>query len=481
MKYSFSNLRLAIPFLVVLTGIASPSWAEIVQGTVLEDHSGAPLPTASVRIKSSAGTVIKELDTDRSGQFVARDLAAGEYLVSVSKANYAPISARMTAQPDATSLPILRLIKYGIMSGHLTSPRTGGTVTAIEEVPAGKSPRSYSGTVEAAGNFRIFGIAPGRYQLSAPLTAATLPTVPRGIAFYPSNAKPREFVITGGEEYNALEFTVPADGMSTISGKVTGPGTPQIFTLSLIESEHPSIRLMAALTASTEDGTFHFDSILPGTYDLYATGPLTPPTLFAHIRLVLNGQKIENMDIVLKPGRPVEVAMSAGKATASNSPCSPNGVLTLQAIGTWAPVRDLKFTAPISPTTPARIENVAPGPFTVTAQSSTGNCFGVTTALLDLRNDSTPERITVLFQPLGSIHGNAAAGSVVVLRDMTPGRESTQAVFPPSGSPYRFDGLAPGQYCVATQCATDTIPHWSPEAGCPNPIVNLAPGESKAL
>jgi hypothetical protein len=368
------------------------------------------------------------------------------------------------------------------MSGHLTSPRAGGTVTAIEVVPAGQNPRSYSGTVDPAGNFRIFGIAPGRYQLTAPLTAATLPTPPRGVSFYPNNANPREFVVTGGEEYNALEFTSPADGMSYISGKVTGPGTPQIFALSLIESEHPSMRLMTALTASTEDGTFHFDSILPGTYDLYATGPVTPPpSFFAHVRLVLNGQRVENMDFVLRPGIPVELAVSTGKAVAPNSSCSPDGVITLQAIGTWAPVRDLKFTAPISPGTPAHFENVPPGPFSITAQSTTGNCIGVTAAVLDLRNDITPERITMMFQPLGNIHGNAAAGSVVVLRDMTPGRESTQAMFLSPANPYRFDGLAPGQYCVITHSATDTIPHWSPESGCPNPIINLLPGESKGL
>jgi len=468
--------------LAALIGAGGSACAEVVQGIVLEDHTGAPVPTAAVKLKTVTGTTLKELDTDRAGKFWFPDLPAGEYLVNITKANYSTVNARMAAQPDAASLPIVRLIKFGVMSGHLTSQRAGGSVTAIEVVPAGQNPRSYSGTVDAAGNFRIFGIAPGRYQLTAPLTAATLPTPPRGIAFYPSNAKPREFVITGGEEYSGLEFIGPLEGMSYISGKVTGPGSPQIFVLNLIESEHPSMRLMAALTASSEDGTFHFDNILPGTYDLYASGPVTPPpSFFAHVRLVLNGQRVENIDLVLKPGRPVELAVSTGKAIAPNSSCSSDGVLTLQAIGTWAPVRDLKFTSPISPVSPAHFENVPPGPFAMTAQSTTGNCIGVSTTVLDLRNDITPERINVVFQPLGNIHGDAAAGSVVVLRDVTPGRESTQAMFSGSGNPYRFDGLSPGQYCVATHSATDTIPHWSPESGCPNPIVNLLPGESKGL
>jgi hypothetical protein len=463
---------------LLLAGTVS---AEAVQGTVLEDHSGAPVTTASVKLKTVSGATLKETETDRSGRFVLADVPAGEYLVSVSKTNYASVNARMAAQGDSAQTPILRLIKFGVISGHVTSPRTGGAATAIEVVSDGQIPRSYSGTIAANGDFRIFGISPGRYQLAAPLLAATASEPVRGMALYPSNSQPREFAINGGEEFAIPEFTVSKDGASFISGKVTGPGTPQIFSLALVDPDHPSIRLMTALTA--EGGAFHFDSILPGAYDLYATGPVTPaPSYFARVHLVLNSQRVENIELVLKPGRPVEFAMGSGKAVAPNVPCSSDGIVTLQVVGQWGFVRDMKLTAPISPSVPARIENVGPGAFNVSVRSTNGNCIGVTPPLLDLRKDAAPERATVVFQPLPSIHGSAAIGNVVVLRDLTPGHDSpVQAIFANSAAEFHFDGLAPGRYCVTPLPSNDPIPHWSPESGCSAPIIELAAGEAKSL
>jgi hypothetical protein len=352
---------------------------------------------------------------------------------------------------------------------------------AVEVVSVGQIPRSHSGTIDANGDFRIFGIPPGRYQLIAPLNAATASGPVRGMALYPSNSQPREFVITGGEEFAIPEFTVSTNGVSSISGKVTGPGTPQMFSVMLAESEHPSIALMTVLTA--EGGAFRFDGILPGSYDLYARGAfIAPPSLFAHVHLVLNSQKVENMELVLKPGRPVEFAIGASKTVTSNSGCSPDGMITLQAVGAWALNRDLTLTAPIAPSAPARIENAGPGPFIVTVRSSTGNCIGVTPALLDLRRDAALERATVVFQQLSSIHGSTAYGDVVVLRDVTTGHDSpVQAIFAISIAEFHFDGLAPGRYCVTTQPSNDPIPHWSPESGCSVPIIDLAAGEAKRL
>jgi hypothetical protein len=237
------------------------------------------------------------------------------------------------------------------------------------------------------------------------------------------------------------------------------------------------------ITAQTaEGGAFRLDGILPGAYDLYARGAFVgPPSLYTHVHLVLNSQKIENMELVLKPGRPVEFAIGAGKAVTSNSACSPDGMITMQAVGAWALNRDLKLTAPIAPSAPARFENVGPGPFIVTARSSIGNCNGVTPALLDLRLDATPERTTVVFRPLSSIRGSTANGNVVVLRDMTPGRDSPiQAIFANSVTEFHFDGLTPGSYCVTVHASIDPIPHWSPESGCSVPIIELAAGETKS-
>jgi hypothetical protein len=214
-----------------------------------------------------------------------------------------------------------------------------GTVVAVEQVSEGQIPRSYSATFTATGEFRIFGIPPGRYLLATLFVGNNNGQgTSRGFALYPDNTKPREFVISGGDQYDAIEFVVPSGSMSSISGKIVAPSGPQIYTLTMVVSEHPTLRVMIALTA--QDGTFRFDNIFPGTYDLYASGPVNPPSYFAQMHLVLNSQNLENMEIRLQPGRSVEFALTAGKTASPNPACSPDGVVTLQGLGSWPLVRD---------------------------------------------------------------------------------------------------------------------------------------------
>jgi hypothetical protein len=464
---------LALSLLTTWPGIAR---AEVIRGTVLEDHSGAVVPAASVRLKTLAGVTVKEMETDRNGLFEIADVAAGVYQVSITKTNNASLNARMTAANALAASPVLRLIKHGVIAGHITSPRRGGTVVVIEQVSQNQIPRSYSATINAVGDFRIFGIPPGRYVLAAPFTSAnTIPSAARGMALYPTNVKPREFSIAGGEQYEVPDFVVQPAGTSTISGTISSPAGPQVYSLTMVPSDYPSIRVQLTLTAS--DGTFKLDNFHPGKYELYASGPVMPPSFFAHVHLDLHSQNIENMDIRLQPGRTVEFLLPPGNPRPD---CSPDGTLTLQSLGSWPLVRDQKITAQIRPQQgPTRIENVGPTLFAVTAQSTTGGCTGITDRLLDIRGNVPLPRVIKGFEPPGVIHGAAPAASVVILRDVTPGREApVQAVFPNSPE-FRFDGLTPGQYCVAVRSATDAILRWTPEPGCGNAVIELAPGESK--
>ena len=465
---------LALSLLTSWPGFAR---AEVIRGIVIEDHSGAALLAVSVRLKTAAGVTVKETESDRSGGFEFSDVAAGVYQVSVTKQNYASLNARMAAADASAPSAVLRLIKYGVISGHITSPRMGGTLIVIEQVPQYQIPRSYSGMIDAAGNFRIFGIPPGRYVLAAPFSSAnTMAGVARGMALYPTDAKPREFEIAGGEQYDVPDFVVQSGGTSIVSGTISSPAGPQIYTLTIVPTDYPSVRMQLTLTDMV--GKFKLDNFHPGSYELYASGPVMPPSFFAHVHLDLHGQN-EDLDIHLQPGRPVEFVLPPDSP---HSGCSPDGTLTLQSLGNWPLVRDQKITTHITPQpAPTRIENVGPTLFAVSVQSTTGGCTGTTERLFDMTGNVPPQRVIMGFQPPGVIHGAAAGAGVVILRDLTPGREGpVQALFPNS-SEVRFEGVAPGQYCVAKRSATDVTARWTAESGCGNAVIELAPGESKGF
>jgi|GEM_PF-3421129 len=86
-----------IKAVLLVVAYASVESAQMVRGIVLEDHSGAPVPAASIKLKSANGTTLKEMDSERNGQFAFPDLPAGEFVLSVGKSNYATVTARMTA------------------------------------------------------------------------------------------------------------------------------------------------------------------------------------------------------------------------------------------------------------------------------------------------------------------------------------------------------------------------------------------------
>jgi len=247
----------------------------------------------------------------------------------------------------------------------------------------------------------------------------------------------------------------------------------------MVPSDYPSIRIMTALTAM--DGSFRFDNIFPGSYELFASGPVTPPSYFAHIHLSLNSNNVLDLNLQLKPGRSTQIDLRSGE-TASSLSCSAEGTITLQSLGLWPLVRDQKLTASISPGTPAHFDNLGPGLFVITAQSSSGKCAGVTDRILDMTTEDAAPHVVRGFAPDASIHGSIAAMELAILRDVTPGRDAPiQAFFANSAAEFRFDGLAAGRYCVFRQPATDPVPRWLPESGCVNPPIDLSPGDSKEL
>jgi len=55
-----------------------------IEGKVVEDHSGSPLASASVRIfKIGVSRAVADLETDRGGYFRASGLSAGDHRIEV--------------------------------------------------------------------------------------------------------------------------------------------------------------------------------------------------------------------------------------------------------------------------------------------------------------------------------------------------------------------------------------------------------------
>src|SRR5882762_1076050 len=136
---NISQMRISV-ILCVLAQFAS---AATIRGRLVEDHSGSPVASASVRIvKVGVRGLQADLETDGDGRFDAPELSEGDYRIEISKPNYLNATVRLRLSADETSTN-LRLIRCGAITGHVSDgqgqPARFALVWAMQK-PAGGTP-----------------------------------------------------------------------------------------------------------------------------------------------------------------------------------------------------------------------------------------------------------------------------------------------------------------------------------------------------
>jgi 5-hydroxyisourate hydrolase-like protein (transthyretin family) len=439
-----------------------PLYADAVAGRVLEDHSGAPLPRTEVRLFQPDGPgTVAEAETDAAGHFGIQGLAAGEYRLQFSKANYSGATLRLHTSPNTGALT-LRLVRYGAISGRVidseNQPVRSAQVVAVLQSTASSTSQTVS--YNSDGAFRIYGLAPGRYRLAV-LSASEGNDLRRGAIW-----NPREFVVAGGEEYTGADFVVPSSTGFSVSGKLNMPEPVRTMSVALVAADHPGLRVAMGITRP--DGSFRFDHILDGAYDLLAS---SPPN-FGRTRIVVESRAVEDVSVPVTPGRTV-ILRPAGE-------CAEGATATLTAVENWLP--DIRITAPLHPPNPVTLEHVAPSRFLLSVKSPRGHCYGSTGSGLDFTGETSPGEVEVALGPTGSIHGRltgearAAEFEIVLIE----GGSLMQVALPDGEGRFRFDDLAPGAYSV-TAHKTSANARWMQESGRTSRVIEVSGGAPTTL
>src|SRR5260370_5856257 len=90
----FLAICLRVP--VILCVFAHIASAATISGRIVENHSGSPVASASVRIvKTGVRGLQADLETDGDGRFDAPELTAGEFRIEISKPNYVNATVRL--------------------------------------------------------------------------------------------------------------------------------------------------------------------------------------------------------------------------------------------------------------------------------------------------------------------------------------------------------------------------------------------------
>ena len=458
---------------------AAKSFAADIEGRVLEDHSGEPLASTRVRVRRAGQTALAaDLDTDSKGRFVAEHLPEGAYRLEVSKANYAGVALDARSSGSTT----VRLVKLGVITGRVldgkNQPVRGAYVfpRLKSAVGASSMPLMMERT-DAAGEYRLHGIAPGMYNLAVSL-AGYRSEVGVGAMLYPSNADAEYFTVSGGEEYQEVDFMFAVTSPYSISGRVLLPEAGGGYSVALVSVDQPSLSVATGQTES--DGSFRFEGVPPGSYHLFASGPvrgyggraalLGEEPRYGRMQVDVGGQDLESIAIEVAAGRSVSFVL------ASEEPLTA-GVCPASAPLHLLPLEDraarIMQNIRVNFASEQRVDGLAPGRYHLAVSDLGEKCFLGVNPVLDLQHDDASEVVKVLVAPAGAIHGlllpgSAAADYAVALVSpalpLSPKAQPVQIAFPDEEGRFAFADLRPGEYRIAVRpVSVETEGRWVPD------------------
>jgi hypothetical protein len=293
-----------------------------------------------------------------------------------------------------------------------------------------------------------------------------------GIQIYPDSAHPRPFTITGGEEYGNIDFLVLPQGSYRVSGKVEGARKGNRFALSLAAPDQPALPMAQTLT--DDDGSFHFDKIPAGSYDLLAGGPdvgygartsvVGPEASFGRTRVSVNGN-VENVVIEAAAARSIAVTLRGPGGEALPKGCPAAASVSPEALEPWG-IEFRNATTVLTGNETTLLKNLAPGRFRFSASELGPSCYQANEVVADLSGDQA-RPVAIELAPAGQIRGSLQAGQrpadvVVVLLEAggAAGDAQTRIAFPDTRGHFAFEGLHPGGYRIAAQSASEARARW---------------------
>jgi hypothetical protein len=303
-----------------------------VEGNVYSLKTGKPLKNSGVRLQRVDGMGYDALitATDAEGHFQIGNLEAGRYTLTASCRRHLTIAygsngARapgaeliLTAGTRMKDL-VVRLPMPGVITGRVFDedgdPMPEMSVQLLQRgYMEGRQfllPRG-SGSTNDKGEYRAYGIEPGRYYLAAVSARATWSTpeirsdksdlFSYAITYYPdvlpmSNAVPIE--IRPDAEIEGIDFHLVRTRTFRISGRIVGSMGSQVTYLQLMPSDAAAGRQFLGTISSQSDekGTFLFRGIQPGRYVLAANGWNESGNQFTQTQVTVTDSDVEGLQL----------------------------------------------------------------------------------------------------------------------------------------------------------------------------------------
>jgi protocatechuate 3,4-dioxygenase beta subunit len=283
-----------------------------LRGKVIAGDNGAPVRRAQVRVSSpDIGT--KTTMTDNQGRYEFRDLPASRFNLSVSKSGFVAMQYGQTrpfepgrpielAEAQAMDKADVALPRGGVLAGRVVDE--AGEQIAEAEVSAmrmqyqnGKKrlvPTGRTATTNDLGQFRIYGLPPGEYYVSArfsngaglglmaiemltgggPGSTGANQNTGYASTYYPSTPNPAEaqrVTLAVGQELPSVDIQLQPVRLAKITGQAVGSdGKPMSGAIVMLMPTMKDAMMFApgGTSRTDKDGNFTLNSVTPGEYSL---------------------------------------------------------------------------------------------------------------------------------------------------------------------------------------------------------------------
>lgn len=384
-------LLLALLQPVAQTQTHAPAPTGQVSGRVIAADTGAPVRSADIRLMGLKPDLSPRIaTTDDEGKFLLRDVTVGQYTLTVSKAGFVRASFGLKKDGPSTfevtpgkpiELGDLSLGRGGVITGRVLDvagdPLADVTVQAWRLTymtpAAGRVMSTRSFPTNDRGEFRLYGLQPGRYFVSASLGAPGMAEAP---TFYPGTSTTADALaieVKAGQETSGVSIQLVPNPYGAVAGTVTdSKGAPYAAGVVWLIPARPdgvslsSVQLNASLDST---GRFKIVNVSPGDYRL---------EVMSRAWLEKIGQtgggigtdglgEVASVPVAVMSGRTEEVAVQAGPGFRVRGQVFIDGTLVSGAAATAMRVAAYSTSTNISGTgAPAGAEVMPDGSFVLT-------------------------------------------------------------------------------------------------------------------
>ena len=332
----------------------------VIEGKVFSAATGEPVKKANLILRRAdvspnSGYMPTSYSsaTDAGGSFAMKDIDPGKYRLSVTRTGFVQgeYGARGPQRPGTTLTlapgqhlqeVTFRLTPHAVIMGRVVDedgePVTNVQVQALRYrfFQGRKQLQPFGGgSTNDLGEYRMFGLAPGRYFLSAMYRDNMMfePTVDRSAhqqadedyvaTYYPGTTDPAAASaqdVTAGAQIRGIDFTLRKARTVRIRGRVVIPSGfgRSRAVISLTPRERIGFYTMNRPAPADANGVFEIRGIVPGSYTLVASINGGDRSISMRQPVDVGSGSIDNLVVAIQPAMELSGQIRVQGETAVN-------------------------------------------------------------------------------------------------------------------------------------------------------------------